>query len=129
MDLIYKKYNFRSLSPNVSGMSSNTTNSGPKINDSSSPAKHLSSPTPLAFTPTSVLRKMTAEKEAETSAGPVSAMRNESKAAVSGDKYYRVIPKRIRTVTCAIVLVLGSNKMRCQCQGELLIHPLKVISG
>jgi Nucleocytoplasmic shuttling protein for mRNA cap-binding EIF4E. len=67
-------------------MSSNATNSGPKINDSSSPAKHLSSPTPLAFTPTSVLRKMTAEKEAETSAGPVSAMRNESKAAVSGDK-------------------------------------------
>ncbi|KAF5291743.1 hypothetical protein FQA39_LY14231 [Lamprigera yunnana] len=28
-----------------------------------SPAKHISSPTPLAFTPTSVLRKMTAEKD------------------------------------------------------------------
>lgn len=28
-----------------------------------SPAKHMSSPTPLAFTPTSVLRKMTADKE------------------------------------------------------------------
>lgn len=28
-----------------------------------SPAKHNSSPTPLAFTPTSVLRKMTAEKD------------------------------------------------------------------
>jgi hypothetical protein len=52
-----------------------------KINDSSSPAKHLSSPTPLAFTPTSVLRKMTAE----TSGGPVSGLRNESKAALSGD--------------------------------------------
>jgi len=89
MDLMYKKYNFRSLSPNVCGMSSNATNnSGAKINDSSSPAKHLSSPTPLAFTPTSVLRKMTAEKEAETSAGPISAMRSESKAAVSGDKNY-----------------------------------------
>jgi hypothetical protein len=32
-----------------------------------------------------VLRKMTAEKEAETSGGPVSALRNESKAAVSGN--------------------------------------------
>lgn len=82
MDLMCIKYNFRSLSPNVSGMSSNTTNnSGLKINDSSSPAKHLSSPTPLAFTPTSVLRKMTAE----TSGGPVSGLRNESKAALSGD--------------------------------------------
>jgi hypothetical protein len=58
-----------------------TNNSGLMINDSSSPAKHLSSPTPLAFTQTSVLRKMTAE----TSGGPVSALRNESKAAVSGD--------------------------------------------
>ncbi|XP_031330190.1 eukaryotic translation initiation factor 4E transporter-like isoform X7 [Photinus pyralis] len=28
-----------------------------------SPAKHISSPTPLAFTPTSVLRKMTADKD------------------------------------------------------------------
>lgn len=28
-----------------------------------SPAKHTASPTPLAFTPTSVLRKMTAEKD------------------------------------------------------------------
>jgi hypothetical protein len=130
MDLTYKKYNFRSLSPNVSGMLSNATNnSGAKINDSSSPAKHLSSPTPLAFTPTSVLRKMTAEKEAETSAGPVSAMRNESKAAVSGDKNYRIISKSIITVNCTIVLILESNKMRCQCQGELLIHPLKVING
>jgi translation initiation factor 4E transporter len=67
-------------------MSSNATNnSGLKVNDSSSPGKHMSSPTPLAFTPTSVLRKMTAEKEAETSGGPVSVLRNESKAAVSGD--------------------------------------------
>lgn len=70
----------------MAGMSSNATaNSGVKINDSSSSAKHLSSPTPLAFTPTSVLRKMTAEKEAETSGGPVNAVRNESKASVSGD--------------------------------------------
>ncbi|PNF25668.1 hypothetical protein B7P43_G00632 [Cryptotermes secundus] len=74
----------QSLSPSMPGMSSNATNnSGLKINDSSSPAKHMSSPTPLAFTPTSVLRKMTAEKEAETSGGPVSALRIESKAAVS----------------------------------------------
>jgi hypothetical protein len=87
MDLICKQIcNFRSLSPNMAGMSSNVTNnSGVKINDSSSPAKHLSSPTRLAFTPTSVLRKMTAEKEAETSGGPVSAVRNESKPTVSGD--------------------------------------------
>lgn len=32
----------------------------------SSPVKHTASPTPLAFTPTSVLRKMTAEKESES---------------------------------------------------------------
>jgi hypothetical protein len=114
MALMYKKYNFRSLSPSVSGMSSNaTSNSGTKINDSSSPAKHLSSPTPLAFTPTSVLRKMTAEKEAETSAGPVSAMRNEAKAAVSGDWNYRIISKSVRAVNYAIMLILGSNKTRC----------------
>lgn len=30
-----------------------------------SPAPNTTSPTPLAFTPTSVLRKMTAEKEGE----------------------------------------------------------------
>jgi hypothetical protein len=66
----------------MAGMS---TNSGMKINDSSLSTKHLSSPTPLAFTPTSVLRKMTAEKEAETSGGPISALRIESRATVSGD--------------------------------------------
>lgn len=32
---------------------------------SMSPAPNTTSPTPLAFTPTSVLRKMTAEKEGE----------------------------------------------------------------
>lgn len=31
-----------------------------------SPAKHISSPTPLAFTPTAVLRKMTADKDEGT---------------------------------------------------------------
>ncbi|KAF2885441.1 hypothetical protein ILUMI_20721 [Ignelater luminosus] len=38
-----------------------------------SPAKHTASPTPLAFTPTSVLRKMTAEKDDSTKEGNKSA--------------------------------------------------------
>nr|CAD7394489.1 unnamed protein product [Timema cristinae] len=55
----------QSLSPNLTtgglvGVSNNVS-----TGTETSPAKHLS-PTPLTFTPTSVLRKMTAEKEADS---------------------------------------------------------------
>ncbi|CAG2056485.1 unnamed protein product [Timema podura] len=55
----------QSLSPNLTtgglvGVSNNVSKG-----TETSPAKHLS-PTPLTFTPTSVLRKMTAEKEADS---------------------------------------------------------------
>ncbi|XP_069683292.1 eukaryotic translation initiation factor 4E transporter-like isoform X2 [Periplaneta americana] len=85
----------QSLSPNMGGMSSNS--SGGKISDSSSPAKHLSSPTPLAFTPTSVLRKMTAEKEAETSGGPVNAGRSDSKPSVSASNDHKPQSASVQT--------------------------------
>lgn len=54
----------RSHSPNANNsvISQNSNNSAAN----SSPAKHVGSPTPLAFTPTSVLRKMTAEKEPDS---------------------------------------------------------------
>ncbi|XP_011305362.1 eukaryotic translation initiation factor 4E transporter isoform X3 [Fopius arisanus] len=45
-----------------------------------SPSKQMMSPTPLAFTPTSVLRKMTAEKEPEGSAD-VSKLAGQSQAS------------------------------------------------
>ena len=68
----------------MSGISTSNQNNNVKVSDSSSPAKHMSSPTQLAFTPTSVLRKMTAEKEAETTSG-VNAARNDSKTSVMGN--------------------------------------------
>ncbi|XP_049838466.1 eukaryotic translation initiation factor 4E transporter isoform X28 [Schistocerca gregaria] len=65
----------QSLSPNVSSLS-NAGGNSVKTGDSAPPK--LISPTPLAFTPTSVLRKMTAEKDPENSA---TSNRSEAKSA------------------------------------------------
>ncbi|KAK7871270.1 hypothetical protein R5R35_007554 [Gryllus longicercus] len=73
----------QSLSPSMPGGGAGT-GGGVKV-DSSSPAKHLSSPTPLAFTPTSVLRKMTAEKESEATNMNI-GIRNEAKNSGGGDQ-------------------------------------------
>lgn len=47
----------------------------------SSPVKHTASPTPLAFTPTSVLRKMTAEKDTDGSSNISSSVGNNPNTA------------------------------------------------
>uniref|UniRef100_A0A336LMY6 CSON003341 protein n=1 Tax=Culicoides sonorensis TaxID=179676 RepID=A0A336LMY6_CULSO len=47
----------------------------------SSPAKHTNSPTPLAFTPTSVLRKMTADKGPEENSATLSSIVSSSSAS------------------------------------------------
>nr|CAD7428991.1 unnamed protein product [Timema monikensis] len=55
----------QSLSPNLTTGSLVGVSNNVSTGTETSPAKHLS-PTPLTFTPTSVLRKMTAEKEADS---------------------------------------------------------------
>jgi hypothetical protein len=45
------------------GQSPSNNNNNNNNNNAQQPTKSVSSPTPLAFTPTSVLRKMTAEKD------------------------------------------------------------------
>lgn len=54
-----------STSGNSTVSQSNASNTSNQVTNNS-PAKHIGSPTPLAFTPTSVLRKMTAEKEPDS---------------------------------------------------------------
>lgn len=68
------------------------------------PARHMNSPTPLAFTPTSVLRKMTAEKD--TNFQQPTAMTSPQHQQ-SLQPHIKLTPQQVNTSDIMQILVLS----------------------